>query len=221
MDSALIIGGSSGLGLEIAKLISNRYRVNITGRKDPREPLNFYELNLSKPYSLSSDLDNLLNSLPKINLLVYSAGYYQEGKIDELTDEQIVDMNYVGLIAPQLILRRLIKKQGRLDGLIAITSTSQFNPREKEPVYTGVKAGLAMFAKSAALDSHIGKVLVAAPAAIKTPFWKNTDRDTKGYLDPKWVAERIVDAYNDDSYKKFAEFRIFREPPRVEFKEKN
>jgi NAD(P)-dependent dehydrogenase (short-subunit alcohol dehydrogenase family) len=46
-QNALIVGGSSGLGLELAKILSPEYGVIVTGRRDPEEAgIVFYELEL-------------------------------------------------------------------------------------------------------------------------------------------------------------------------------
>ena len=219
MDNALVVGGTSGLGLEIAKILSRNYEVYIAGRRDPHQRnLDFRRLDLSDISTLSKNLDILVEELPLIKLLVYASGYFQEGRIDDLEDSSILEMNSVGLIAPELLVRRVVKKQGSLGGFIAITSTSQFTPREKEPIYTGVKAGLAMLAKSLSQDKRFGRVLVAAPAGMKTPFWENSPRDMGTFLEPQWVAQRIVEAYSAPY--KYAELRLLREPPRTEIKEK-
>ena len=125
----------------------------------------------------------------------------------------------VGLVAPINILNRILKYQSSLSGFIAITSTSQWTPRLFEPAYTTVKAGLGMFGNSVSLDLRVGKVLVAAPSGMKTDFWRDSSRDMSMMLDPKWVAQKIIDLYNEDGFDyKFA--KILRKPPRVEVIEK-
>lgn len=197
--NALIVGGSSGLGLELAKRLMETHQVTITGRKDPQIPgLPFIYADLK---TLPTGVSNLRGAFPPgsahFNLFVYAAGYFQEGHIDDLTDEEIIGMGNVGLIAPAVIMSWLLAHQGGLDGYIAITSTSGWTARELEPVYTGVKAGLGLMSKSFSLDPRIKKTLVAGPAGMKTPFWDGTDRDTAGMLDVTWVADEILKAFND------------------------
>jgi NAD(P)-dependent dehydrogenase (short-subunit alcohol dehydrogenase family) len=195
--NALVVGGTSGLGLNLACLLRNDYYVSVTGRKDPEvEGLDFRHIDLNSR-DLSKDLDFRLPAR-KTDLLVYSAGFYQEGLIDELSDEGISEMISVGLTAPALILQRILRRQD-LPGFIAITSTSQTRPRLKEPIYCAVKAGLGMLAHSLSLDSRIGKVLVAAPAGMNTPFWKGADRGP-GMIDPAWVAEQVMDLYKNKDF---------------------
>lgn len=215
LANILIIGGSSGLGFEIANLLSNQNAVFITGRRNPnKNNLHFLPLDLGTGQSLSEKLDFLVDRLPKIEMLVYAAGFYQEGSIADITDDDIFAMNNVGLLAPAMLLRRLLKKQDRLSGLIAITSTSQWIPRSMEPVYTAVKAGLGMFAHSVSLDPKIGKMLVVGPSGMKTRFWEKTKKETGDMLEPKWVAEQVVNLFQPNFKYKF--IRILRGPARVE-----
>lgn len=214
--NALIVGGSSGLGIEVADLLGrDNYHVYITGRRKPKkENFSFLFLNLNVTLSLEWNLDKLMAHVPRIDLLIYAAGFYQEGKISDLSDPDIIDMTTVGLLAPAMLLQRILQKQDSLPGFIAITSTSQWTPRLLEPVYTAVKAGLGMLANSVSLDERIGKVLVAGPAGMSTRFWEHSPRDMSTMLDPKWVARQILDYYAQDFRYQF--IRILREPARVE-----
>ncbi len=215
---ALIVGGSSGLGLELALMLSSTHDVIVTGRRDPEnEKVTFRTLDIKRSNELVHALDSLIETLPEIDLLIYAAGFYQEGSITEIEDVDIEHMINVGLLAPALLLNRLLKKQNTLPSFIAVTSTSQWTPRPLEPVYTAVKAGLGMLANSVSLDDRIGKVLVAAPAGMNTRFWEKTPRDTRTMLDPNWTAEAVLDHYTGDFRYKF--IRILRTPPRVEVAE--
>lgn len=222
-ETALICGGSSGLGLELALLLKSEksYEVYITGRKEPENrPFNFIYLDIdAQTDQLPQKIDEVLSGLPgQIDLFVCAMGFYQEGSLKQLSDEDIRKMMNVGLTAPTLMLNKILNRQEKLPGFIAITSTSQWTPRTYEPVYTAVKAGLGMLANSLSLDPQVGKVLVAAPAGMKTNFWAGTDKDTRTMMDPKWVAEQVCQLYFSDEFKyKYA--RILREPPRVEIVE--
>lgn len=213
----LIIGGSSGLGLELAQLLATRQEVVVTGRRDPKiTNLQFRQLELGDS-SLNVDLDTFIAELPEIDIVVYAAGFFQEGTLDELHDADIEKMNRVGLLAPAMLLQRILSKQHKLPGFIAITSTSQWTPRLLEPMYTAVKAGIGMLAESIALDERVGKVLVLGPAGMSTRFWAEDGRDTSDMLDPEWVATETVKLWDDDFEYKFA--RALRNPPRVEIVE--
>jgi NAD(P)-dependent dehydrogenase (short-subunit alcohol dehydrogenase family) len=214
---ALIIGGSSGLGLELAQLLVTDHEVIVTGRRDPAVTnLQFRQLELGDD-SLNTSLDRFIAELSEIDLVVYAAGFFQEGTISDLNDGDIEKMNRVGLLAPAMLLQRILSKQSKLSGFIAITSTSQWTPRLLEPVYTAVKAGLGMLADSISLDDRVGKVLVLGPAGMSTRFWEEDGRDTSDMLDPEWVAAETMKLWGEDFKYKFA--RALRNPARVEIVE--
>lgn len=216
LKNILIVGGTSGLGLELAKLYSALgHTIYITGRKDPKIPnLQFLHFSISHDTNdVVSQIDNLVSKLDKINTLIYVAGFYQKGQIDKLNDEQILGMVNIGLTAPALLIQRLKNNPAKPLKIMIITSSSQYTPRELEPMYTATKAGLGMLGASLSLDSEIGKVLVVAPSGMKTPFW-DKECDTSEYLDPKWVAERIIELSSGPFKYRFA--KIIRNPQRVE-----
>jgi short-subunit dehydrogenase len=216
--NCLIIGGSSGLGLSLAGKLAGDYHVIVTGRRDPKQSnIQFMTLDLSTASSLEDRIGQLVQELPDIDLLIYAAGFYQEGTITDLSVDQIHEMLNVGLVAALLITRSLLTKQDNLAGFIAVTSTSQWTPRLLEPVYTAVKAGLGAFANSLSLDPRVKKTLVAGPAGMATRFWEGTDKDTSDMLDPNWVADEVLGLFDDNFSYKYA--RILRNPARVELQE--
>jgi short-subunit dehydrogenase len=179
--------------------------------------LQFHPLDLSNADKLPGAIDTLLNDLPNIDLLVYAAGFFQEGKITDLSAKQVDEMLSVGLTGAIYVTRQLLVKQHELPEFIAITSTSQWTPRLYEPVYTAAKAGLAAYANSLSLDPTVQKTLVAGPAGMATNFWKDADQtahDTSTMLSSDWVADAILEQRQMEYSYKFV--RILREPARVE-----
>jgi short-subunit dehydrogenase len=213
--NTLIIGGTSGLGLELAKnLQASGNEVYVTGRRQLDAPSLHYEaFDLSAP-DLPGRLHELVMKLPDISTLVYAAGYFQEGRITDLSERQIEEMIDVGGRGLIYAVQTVLAEQGELDELITITSTSQWTPRKLEPVYNFAKAGAAHFSNAMAEDGRVGKVLVAGPAGMDTAFWEGTDHDVSTMLDPAWVAGEIMKLRDDDYQYRFA--KIMREPARVE-----
>ena len=216
--NCLIIGGTSGLGLSLAHTLKATYSVYVTGRRDfAQDGITFLPLDLSASEGLPARVKKVVDTLPSVDLLIYAAGFFQDGTVTELSEEQIIAMLNVGLNAAVYAVRDVLQKQNALPEFVAITSTSQWTPRLKEPVYTAVKAGLGAFANSVSLDPRVKKTLVAGPAGMATNFWEGTDQtvhDTKKMLDPDWVAEAINEVREGQYAYKFV--RILREPARVE-----
>lgn len=218
MSNVLIIGGTSGLGLQMGLRLASYSQVIVTGRENPLVPdimFKFLELGLEQDIG---DITNLVSELPEIDMLVYCAGFYQQGTLTNVTQYEIENMIKVGLTSPVVISQEILMKQKQLKSFIAITSTSQWTPRLNEPVYTATKAALGMFANSLSLDRRVDKVLVAGPAGMKTDFWREyPNRDMEGMLEPDWVAEKILEYNKGDFRYKF--IRILRDEPRVEVME--
>lgn len=219
--NCLIIGGTSGLGLSLAKKLAKDYEVHVTGRRKLTDSsLHVHPLDLSDSSGLDGRISKLVAELPNIDLLIYAAGYFQDGTVTDLSVEQVDEMLNVGLVAAIYVSREILRKQDSLPEFVAITSTSQWTPRLKEPVYTAVKSGLGAYANSLSLDPRVGKVLVAGPAGMATNFWEGTakkEHNTSLMLDPDWVADAIQDLREGQFSYKFA--RILREPARVEVQE--
>jgi len=208
------------VGLELARhYVTDGHTVCVTGRKKPElQGAQFQPFSISaNSDQLLVDIDNLLLQFQSINTLIYSAGYRERAHIDELSDADILQMINTGLAAPTLLVKRLKNKLESPLKVMLITSKSQYEPHEYEPVYSAVNAGLAMFGASLVKDMAIGKVLVTAPASIDTPFWDGSGENTGDMLDVRWVSEQIVELSSGAFKYKYA--TILHNPARVEIVE--
>ena len=215
----LIVGGTSGLGLELARSFRDSGDdVTVTGRRELIEDgLDVVHLDLAEP-ELPARIGEMVMQLPEVNSLVYAAGYYQEGRVTDLSDEQIEQMLSVGGRGLIYATREVLAKQDRLDELITITSTSQWTPRELEPIYNYTKAGEAHFSHAIAQDPRVEKVLVVGPAGMDTDFWRDReDMDTSTYNDPADVATEIMELRRAEYGYRFA--KILRDPLSTEIVE--
>src|SRR5690349_969333 len=111
--SVLIIGGSSGLGLALAKeFVDRKEKTLVTGRKKPNvDFVEFKKLELSQK-NLPALIENFVEALPKIKTLVYAAGFYQDGTVTDLSEGQIEAMLDVGGRGLIYITRAILNKQG-------------------------------------------------------------------------------------------------------------
>lgn len=216
----LIVGGTSGVGLELAKhYISEGHTVCVTGRKDPGlAECRYVHFSMQDDSTqLIAGIGRVVSEFKHVNTLIYSAGFVQRGHIDTFEDAELQTMLNVGLLAPMLFVKRLKNSLPTPLKVILITSSSQYTARELESSYCAVKSGLGMFGASLVRDMGIGKVLVAAPSGINTAFWDRTDEDTSGMLDAKWVSDQIVELSSGSFKYKYA--KILKNPARVEIQE--
>lgn len=217
--NTLIVGGTSGLGLALAKeFVDKGDKVIVTGRHKPE--VDFVEF---KKVDLSANpahaIGQLAKELPKIDKLVYSAGFYQFGRVTDLSNEQIEQMVNVSGTGLIYFMRELLARQGSLGELITITSSSQWTPRKNEPIYNFAKAGIGHFSNAMAEDGRVDKVLVVGPSGMRTKFWDGVKRDDLDkMLDKEWVAQQVVKAQDGDY--KYKLIKILRQPARVEEAEK-
>ncbi len=216
---SLIVGGTSGLGLEIAKkLRDSGDEVHVTGRRETVEQgLQFHYLEINLDPNLPGIIASLVRKLPSVDRLFYAAGYYQEGTITDLSNDDIQHMIAVGLEAPVWFVRELLLHNGKIAEFVAITSSSQWTPRLQEPIYTATKASLGQLANSLSLDKRIEKTLVVAPAGMKTNFWHGSGQNMEKYNNADWVAGETIEALKPDFM--YAFVKILRDPPRREIAE--
>ncbi len=214
--SVLVIGGTSGLGLALALSFQKEGgNVFIAGRHNPkRQGLTYIKINIdSNSEKISTGLDSIIKATQPIGTLIYAAGFFEEGPIVKLSDRHIKTMLNIGLLIPAMLISKILRKQKKIKNLILITSTSQWIPRPKEPVYAATKAALAMLGNSISLDGSVDKTLIIGPGAMKTTFWKKGRREGN-LLDPRWIAKTTSDLHKKDfSYKLV---RILRNPTRIQ-----
>lgn len=224
--NALVIGGTSGIGEAMTSLLVKKgYHVVVTGRtqRTDTEGVDFYRLSIAGDYrQVATKLDHLAG-MARWDMVVYSAGFYQDGLISDLTDVEIIRMMNVGLVVPMLLVKRILQNQETLERLVLVTSTSQFTARAREPAYCATKSGLAMFGRTLFEDKRVRSIMVAAPAGTKSRFWRDSENEQKDYLDPQWVAEEIF-RWHFGNTSHFAELHFFKgdsengTPPKSDFK---
>lgn len=231
--NTLVVGATSewedngiikhGLGFEVARVLSQQGggEIIITGRHDPGADFaRYHEFDLDTT-ELPAKIGAFIAKLPPIRTLVYAAGFFQEGHITDLTDEQVDRMFNIGGRGLVFFIKKLLEKQGRLEEFIPITSSSAEKARELEAVYNFVKAGGNLYSKAQSFDPMVHRTLLVQPEGMDSPFWKNTDKDTSMMMPTPWVAEQIRALRNREHA--FCHARILRQtgslPRRVEIVE--
>lgn len=217
--NTLVVGGSSGLGLAVAEHYAEvNEKVIVVGRTDPKkENIDFRPFELSQP-ELAPKIKTFVNELPKIDRLIYTAGFYQQGLLTDLSEDDIESMLDVGARSLIYFVRAILEKQNELHHLTVVTSSTQYKPQKLESVYSFIKAGAGHFANSMAEDGRIKQVYVLSPSGTKTPFWRNIKHpDYDNFLDPEWVSEQIVENAKGNYRYKFV--KLYRNPKKVEIVE--
>ena len=156
-DLVLIIGGTSGIGLETANyLLKNDYKVIVCGRRDVKST---ESISINADIKSDESIQDLYHKIQKkygnINALVFSAGITTPKKSIEDFDEKIwhdvFDTNVTGLLRVlKYFFPSLKKTKGKVAIInsIAARSYSQFSGFE----YTISKAALSGLVKQLAFE---------------------------------------------------------------------
>lgn len=226
----LVTGGSSGLGLEIARChLAVGENVCIVGRSQERLDKAVKELSHSKSSSkllaLSCNVADekqvaiVFSKLAECGFTVRNvynvAGNGLFGEPGDVTREMIdslLQANFIGLMVVSTHALLAMKDIGGT--IINVMSSAAKKANPKETVYCGVKWGARGYTESlaAALKGSAVNVLAVYPGGINTPFWSNTglSPDTSKFMNPKEVAEAIVAAVTDRKSLKITELTIDR-----------
>lgn len=211
---ALVTGGSSGIGLEIAReLLRAGASVAITGRRQEAVDKALGELrSLGTVSGVSADvttadgrarsLDLTTRTLGGLDILVNNAGV-RAGRLEAIEEDEIRQMVEVNLTGPILLTRAalpLLKE--RADALvvnvssgIALVGMAFYTP------YAAVKAGIAHFGEALRreLDGEGVRVLTVYPTATETPMMATSGLARDGGREtPEDVAREVIEAMAQD-----------------------
>ncbi len=189
INTVLITGGSSGIGLELSKaLIQKGNTVIICGKsekkllaaKESMPTLITYRCDLCDSSMSYEFVETIKENHPDLNILVNNAAIVN--KIDFLDAEdamKLAENEYqTNLIAPIRLIKLLYKtlKKNDSPAVINITSGLIYAPRVIYPFYNSTKAALHSFTQTLRLrlkNENINVFEVMFPA-VDTPWHKGT-----------------------------------------------
>jgi len=184
----LITGGSSGIGLEIARAMSaNGAMVVLTGRNEERveksvsilrdeghSKVNGIAADVGSAPGRAASIDKVITSFGGLDILVNNAGGVRAGRLENLTEHEIRSMIEVDLVAPIFLTQAAL---GHLrasgDGLVVnVASGIALVGLPFYSVYAAVKAGLSHFGEALRreLRHEDVHVLTLFPGATDTPM---------------------------------------------------
>lgn len=201
----IILGGTSGLGLEMAKQLRERgERVLVLGKThNPQKhgegfPLDVYYSDQVE--AASARIEQILNG-DDIDQFVWAAGYGWRGNFeDQPSVRSMAEVNFSGALPLVQWAWRKMSTQNRKSVLTIIGSTSSVKARSDEAVYVATKHAQAGLARSLGMQADEQKLPVRValflPGAMKTPFWNGRElpADYMFFNDPAKIATHIINA---------------------------
>lgn len=187
MQSAVVIGGSDGIGLALVRLlIGAGWRVAVLSRSPCPEPGVRLEVCDVRDPAFAERLGALLDELGTVDACVYCAGVGESLDLDELAPERVsFEVNLMGAVtAAEIVVPRMLAAgRGHFVGLSSLAD--RFISADA-PAYSASKAGLSSYLEGLALacrprgvfitNVRFGFVDTKMAKSEVTPFMVSTDR---------------------------------------------
>jgi 3-oxoacyl-[acyl-carrier protein] reductase len=157
--TALVMGGTAGLGLTVAKSYAEaRAKVIIGGRRSEGEEIargfraDFVQVDVAKESSVEQAMNEVQEGFGNIDVLVNNAGVWPFARIDEIDEEtasRILDVNFLGVVWGIKHGSRIMNDGG---SIINTTALVTYRPHVRLGVYAAAKAALINLNKTAAIE---------------------------------------------------------------------
>lgn len=222
MKTALITGGSSGIGLEMSKLFAkngfqllwaSKWEQELEQAKAivqgnlPNSVIHCLAIDLSKPGS-AVQLYQWANDIAPLDVLINNAGYGTYGYVWDIDIKKELDMLQLNILTvyelTRLFLNDMIAKDEGC--IINISSNTSLQPVPRMATYASTKAFVKHFSQSindelSYIQSKV-KVLTICPSAIKNTRFQETANmqgirtfDSLTTTTPEEVAKDVYRAY--------------------------
>jgi uncharacterized oxidoreductase len=207
--TVLITGGTSGIGLALARELHQRGNTVLVTGRDPEKlqaakrmlpGVHTFMSDVSDPKAIATLHDSVLAQFPALDTLVNNAGIMRNLNLNTPRDlmdiTREIDINLSGPV--RMIQQFLQHLKTRKDALIInVSSGLAFVPLPISPVYSATKAALHSFTQSlrAQLDGTGVSVVELAPPAVETPLFRGEfaeEMKQEKAMDAKLLARRAI-----------------------------
>lgn len=215
-NTILITGGSSGIGLELARHLCRENIVIITGRDAER--LDAARTTLGKAHAIRSDVSDMtaiaalhervVQEFPSLNILVNNAGVMRKISLRDRTVD-LADINReieTNLSGPVRMVKQFLPhlEKQHAAAIVNVTSGLAFVPFPISPVYSATKAGLHAFTQAlrVQMSRTAVKIFELAPPGTETPLFRGDfdaiDLGSTQGMDVARLARLAIQGMRDD-----------------------
>jgi uncharacterized protein len=168
MSTALVTGASSGIGLEIARILAQQHDVVLAARSADKLEALAQELGNARVVAVDlSDPDGprkLTADVPNVDVLVNNAGFGDWGPFVDASPEKLDEMVELNVGALTRLTRAYLpgmveRRRGRV---MNVASTAAFQPGPLMAVYYATKAYVLSFSEALAEETRGSGVTVTA-----------------------------------------------------------
>ncbi|MCU0848735.1 MAG: SDR family NAD(P)-dependent oxidoreductase [Spirochaetes bacterium] len=226
MKKAIIIGASSGIGMELAKILSKENyivglaarRVNLLKKLQQELPnLSFVKyIDISKLDEIEKNINELIIELEGIDLLIISSGIgHLNEELDWQKEKETIDVNVLGFTKTLNIAVKYFLKKGK-GHIVGISSIGALRGDPVAPAYDASKAFISNYMEG--IRSKIKKAKLQIYITDIKPGFVDTDM-AKGeglfWVMPPTIAARqifsVIKKKRDKAYitKRWAIIAIF------------
>jgi len=197
-NTILITGGTSGIGLELAKQLHQRQNTILVTGRDPNKlraihehipRVQTYQSDVSDPAAIAALYERVTNEFPDLNMLINNAGVMRTLRLNGRIGLQDIGREIeVDLLRPVRMIEQFLPflKTKPHATIINTSSLLAFVPLASSPIYSAAKAGLHSYTQSLRIQLHDTNVTVIelAPPATTTPLLENLGSDSLNSKNP-------------------------------------
>ena len=212
--SILVTGGGGGIGAALAqRLAGHAARLTLVGRHEgPLQEVaaatraaggeaHVVTADLTEPGAPARVVASAVDRFGGIDVLVNNAGNVRAGRLERISEEEVVAQVALNVTAPILLTRAALGAlRASGDGLVVnVSSAIALVGMPFYTVYAATKAGLAQFSEALRRELYgegVG-VLTVYPGATRTAMMESSKAGPEhgfDYESPHAVAQAVVDA---------------------------
>jgi uncharacterized oxidoreductase len=211
----LITGGTSGIGLELARLlVAEKNTVIVTGRDEAKlektrsavPGIIAIRSDVSEPTAIDALFDRVTKEFSALDMLINNAGIMRNLKLQE--DRALDDISReidTNLSGPVRMIQRFLPhlKSRPTAAIVNVSSGLAFVPFPAAPIYSATKAAMHAYTRSLRIQLKDTRVAVfeLAPPGTDTPLFHDEFQDEvrgQSAMSPETLAKKALAALKAD-----------------------